>query len=1114
MKIKKLDIHNIASIVDATIDFMADPLASADLFLISGKTGAGKTTILDAICLALYNKAPRVSNASGGAQKIDKDMLVASDPRHFMRQNTGEAYVKLSFIGNDGNEYLAEWSVRRGKKAKLETAISNQVWSIYDQNGNVCISVDNSRKHKEVEDFVKKIVGLDYEQFCRTTLLAQGEFTEFLKSDEKAKTEILEKISNTEKFRRIGKAIYNKTKAVREAFECEEKNHAQINQLPVEERVALEAEKTANEVSVKEKDAMAKNTQSKIDWLQNQTIYSKALENAKVGLVKAEGAVLSEEFIGKEKQVREWNATIEVRANRVEAQKQLAIKEKATTTIAALKEVFDNAMHGEAFEKEQLAAKEADYVNLNNLIQAEKSNTSVYEKEQTIAEKIKNFVQSCNDCTAKKVEKDRLVNTEIPAANLKLAASSKVLAEASTELENAERSLNACKKHLEECNLPAKRSRKELLDKVKTQKERIAEKVIAIENTQKLIAENSDQMNQCKNTLAVEEDALIRLQQEHARRLQSVNEFAKRIRASLREQLGKEDCICPACGQKVASLPFDEGALEAVYQKIDAEVKTQTQKRDDAKKALDQLTSTVNTATGALSTLLKERENLYHTLITMCGGEESLIESSISEMDSMIVELSKAIANSEQIEKQREVAQIVYTQKLKENATAEKQKQEVEGVVKRLNDKLSAIESDIDKIQKTIKDVTASIDTMLEGSIGWQYNWKENTNEFIADLKAKTTAYNANVKQMSDLESKIKNTNNELNRIQAIKSAVLQLKPDWMGTIAFAPKAQSKLHDMWVQLNSNLQTQLEMCRHAEGEYNHLCTLVEAFLNTNAEYTVASIDELSTISQYRINQNQEFVDKIRTDYVTAKSKLNDAEKHVTENLSKKPKDITEGDTEEVLQSILDGTNLERDELNIRLGEIQKILAEDDEKIKQKSDTTRLEKLRAEYEKWKVFHDLFGDSEGSKFSTIAQGFVLESLLDAANHHLENMAPRYNLQIVPGTLHLKLEDQYNGYAARSTNTLSGGESFLVSLSLALALADFGQHLGVSTLFIDEGFGTLSGDELANAIATLKSLHSKVGRQVGIISHREEIRENIPVQIQVKSKVGTSESVIEICS
>jgi exonuclease SbcC len=125
---------------------------------------------------------------------------------------------------------------------------------------------------------------------------------------------------------------------------------------------------------------------------------------------------------------------------------------------------------------------------------------------------------------------------------------------------------------------------------------------------------------------------------------------------------------------------------------------------------------------------------------------------------------------------------------------------------------------------------------------------------------------------------------------------------------------------------------------------------------------------------------------------------------------------------------------------------------------------------------------------------------------------MAKRYKLSVVPGTLIMKLSDTYNGCAERATDTLSGGESFLVSLALALALADFGQHLGVSTLFIDEGFGTLSGDELQSAINTLKSLHSNVGRQVGIISHREEIRESIPVQISVQSKAGSSESVVEV--
>ena len=125
---------------------------------------------------------------------------------------------------------------------------------------------------------------------------------------------------------------------------------------------------------------------------------------------------------------------------------------------------------------------------------------------------------------------------------------------------------------------------------------------------------------------------------------------------------------------------------------------------------------------------------------------------------------------------------------------------------------------------------------------------------------------------------------------------------------------------------------------------------------------------------------------------------------------------------------------------------------------------------------------------------------------------MAPRYRLLVNPGSLLLKLEDKYNGYATRSTNSISGGESFLVSLALALALADFGQHLGVSTLFIDEGFGTLSGEALQCAINTLKALHSNSGRQVGIISHREEIRDNIPVQIKVNSSSGCSASTVEI--
>lgn len=204
--------------------------------------------------------------------------------------------------------------------------------------------------------------------------------------------------------------------------------------------------------------------------------------------------------------------------------------------------------------------------------------------------------------------------------------------------------------------------------------------------------------------------------------------------------------------------------------------------------------------------------------------------------------------------------------------------------------------------------------------------------------------------------------------------------------------------------------------------------------------------------------------------------------------------------------------QRDKLNEVKGVLETELRKDDEQLAKKADTTVLDKLTKEFERWKRFSSLFGDSDGDKLSKIAQSFVLESLLNAANQHLQTMAPRFRLLVNPGTLSLKLEDREMGYATRSVNTSSGGESFLVSLALALALADFGEHLGVSTLFIDEGFGTLSGEHLQSAINTLKMLHSNTNRQVGIISHREEIRENIPVQIRVSAGTGTAASVVEV--
>ena len=108
--------------------------------------------------------------------------------------------------------------------------------------------------------------------------------------------------------------------------------------------------------------------------------------------------------------------------------------------------------------------------------------------------------------------------------------------------------------------------------------------------------------------------------------------------------------------------------------------------------------------------------------------------------------------------------------------------------------------------------------------------------------------------------------------------------------------------------------------------------------------------------------------------------------------------------------------------------------------------------------------------------------------------------------------VEDAHDGFARRAVSTISGGESFIVSLSLALALSDIGHMLSVDILFIDEGFGTLSGEPLSRAIDTLKTLHRKSGRRVGIISHVEELKAKVPTQIQVIQEGKSSKSTIKI--
>ena len=174
---------------------------------------------------------------------------------------------------------------------------------------------------------------------------------------------------------------------------------------------------------------------------------------------------------------------------------------------------------------------------------------------------------------------------------------------------------------------------------------------------------------------------------------------------------------------------------------------------------------------------------------------------------------------------------------------------------------------------------------------------------------------------------------------------------------------------------------------------------------------------------------------------------------------------------------------------------------------------LEACGIERDQWKALNDVFGKRDGEYFQKIAQGFIMNDILGRANHYLRDITKRYVLEAQHGSLNIVLRDMDQGGIPRSTSTISGGESFMVSLALALGLSSLGNGgISADILFIDEGFGSLSEDYLNTVIDTLQKLHESSGKKVGIISHVEQLRERIGTKITVTKDNQTTSRIAVI--
>jgi exonuclease SbcC len=216
------------------------------------------------------------------------------------------------------------------------------------------------------------------------------------------------------------------------------------------------------------------------------------------------------------------------------------------------------------------------------------------------------------------------------------------------------------------------------------------------------------------------------------------------------------------------------------------------------------------------------------------------------------------------------------------------------------------------------------------------------------------------------------------------------------------------------------------------------------------------------------------------------------------------------TAEELATLLVAQEEERSTLSQQMGAQRALLAKDEQhRTSQQALFEQISLQTTDTDVWQRLDSLVGSAKGDKYRKFAQGLTLDHLLHLANRHLARLHGRYLLRRKQtGELELDIVDGWQGDVARDTRTLSGGESFLVSLALALSLSDLvSNKTSIDSLFLDEGFGTLDGDTLDIALSALDTLNAS-GKMIGVISHVESLKERIPAQIRVEKGGGVGHS------
>jgi exonuclease SbcC len=291
VKILSIRGRNLTSLAgDFALELDQPPLDKLGLFAITGATGSGKSTLLDAMCLALFDRTPRLGGRGGvpvgRPGEDEEDRLLSHDVRGVLRRGAAEGFAEVDFLGKDGKRYRAKWSVWRARN-KAEGRFRPQELSLTD----VATGQVFGRTKSEVLEAIEQRLGLSFDQFRRSALLAQGEFAAFLRADASERAELLERMTGTEVYSRLSIAAHERQKKEQAELEKLEAGLKAISRLSDEERAGAEASLAAEEEARAKAEGVLKEASAASEWYAARARLAEAEREAAVAQARAAEAV-------------------------------------------------------------------------------------------------------------------------------------------------------------------------------------------------------------------------------------------------------------------------------------------------------------------------------------------------------------------------------------------------------------------------------------------------------------------------------------------------------------------------------------------------------------------------------------------------------------------------------------------------------------------------------------------------------------------------------------------------------------------------------------------------------------------------------------------------------